>query len=133
MAARVIPQPLLAVADVPRASRWYRHLLGAESGHGGEEYERVYVEDALVLQLHSLKIDHHHGPIGDAAQPLGNGVLVWFALEDFDGAVERSRDAGAEVVMDVHLNPNAGQRELWLRDPDGYVVVVAEEHGSRRR
>jgi catechol 2,3-dioxygenase-like lactoylglutathione lyase family enzyme len=131
MAARVIPQPLLAVADVPRASRWYRQLLGAASGHGGEEYERVYVGDTLVLQLHSLAVDHHHGPIGDPDQPLGNGVLVWFALEDFDGAVKRSRAAEAEVVMDVHLNPNAGQRELWLRDPDGYVVVIAEEHGSR--
>jgi catechol 2,3-dioxygenase-like lactoylglutathione lyase family enzyme len=132
VAARVIAQPLLAVADVPRASRWYRHLLGAESGHGGEEYERVYAGDALVLQLHSLEVEHHHRPIGDPSQPLGNGVLVWFALDDFDGAVERSRAAGFEVVMDVHLNPNAGQRELWLRDPDGYVVVVAEEHGSRR-
>jgi len=22
-------------------------------------------------------------------------------------------------------NPNANQREIWLRDPDGYVVVIA--------
>jgi hypothetical protein len=26
----------------------------------------------------------------------------------------------------VHVNPNAGHREMWLRDPDGYLVVLAE-------
>jgi hypothetical protein len=28
-------------------------------------------------------------------------------------------------VTDVHTNPNAGHRELWLHDLDGYLVVLA--------
>jgi hypothetical protein len=31
----------------------------------------------------------------------------------------------AQVVEEPHVNPNAGHREIWLRDPDGYVVVIA--------
>jgi len=50
----------------------------------------------------------------------------WFETDDFDAVVRRSRDARAHVVTDVHVNPNAGHRELWLRDPDGYLVVFAE-------
>lgn len=120
------PQPLLVVADVQRASRWYQHVMAAASGHGGDEYEQVLVEGSMVLQLHARDAAHHHGAIAEPEIPLGNGVAVWFETDDFDGVVERSRAAGANVVTDVHLNPNAGHRELWLRDPDGYLVVFAE-------
>ena len=67
--------------------------------------------------------------------PVGNGVLVWFEVpeNDFDAVVERARKAGAEVVRDVEINPNAKQRELWFRDPDGYLVVVAGESPYRPR
>jgi len=30
----------------------------------------------------------------------------------------------------VHVNPNAKHRELWVKDPDGYTVVVAEPDGD---
>jgi len=28
----------------------------------------------------------------------------------------------------VHVNPQAGHREVWIRDPDGYLVVIAEPY-----
>jgi hypothetical protein len=37
--------------------------------------------------------------------------------------------AGARIQTDVHFNPNAGHREIWLRDPDDYLVVLAEADG----
>ena len=33
----------------------------------------------------------------------------------------------------MHVNPNAKQRELWLRDPDGYTVVLAGPSEYRPR
>lgn len=123
---RVRPQPLLSVADVERASRWYQRILGATSGHGGPEYEQLLVDDVMILQLHRLEVGHHHGALADPARPLGNGVALWFETPAFDAVVERVRRANAHVVTDVHVNPNAGHREIWLRDPDGYLVVVAE-------
>jgi hypothetical protein len=38
---------------------------------------------------------------------------------------ERARAPRAEIVLDVRVNPNAKQQELWLRDPAGYTVVLA--------
>lgn len=122
----VRPQPLLAVVDVERASGWYQGVLGAQSGHGGDEYEQLLVDGVMVLQLHALEVTHHHVPFGDSSKPLGNGVAIWFETDDFDAAVRRSRDAQVDIVTDVHMNPNAGHRELWMRDPDGYLVVLAE-------
>ena len=83
----VRPQPLLAVADVQRASRWYQRVLGGVSGHGGNEYDQVLLDGAMVLQLHVLEVGHHHGRIADPALPLGNGVAVWFEIGDFDAVV----------------------------------------------
>ena len=130
------PQPLIAVNDVEASSRWYQRLLGCQSAHGGPDYERLVHGDALVLQLHSFQIDHDHGPIGDPRdRPYGNGVLLWFEVDDFDPALARAGEVGAEVVLPRQRNPPSGlggpnHWECWLRDPDGYTVVLASPDGS---
>ena len=120
---------MIAVADVQKSSAWYQHVLGAESGHGGAEYERLEVGGTLIMQLHRLEVGHHHGTIGDPALPIGNGLALWFEVDSFDEAVDRLRTADATVETDVHVNPNSQHREIWLRDPDGYLVVLAERSG----
>ncbi len=117
---------MIAVTDVEKASLWYQRVLGATSGHGGPEYEQLLVDGQLIMQLHRLEVGHHHGTIADPAQPRGNGVALWFAVDDFDAAMHRIRQAQARIVTDVHLNPNAGHHEIWLRDLDGYLVVLTE-------
>ncbi|HQR39630.1 MAG TPA: VOC family protein [Blastocatellia bacterium] len=130
------PQPLIAVSDVEASSRWYQELLGCRSAHGGPEYERLEVDGVLVMQLHRFEVDHHHGPIGNADdKPYGNGVLLWFEIDDFDAAALRASAMKAEVVLPRHRNPpdgNGGPNhwEIWLRDPDGYTVVLASPDGS---
>jgi len=130
------PQPLIAVRDVVASSLWYQRLLGCHSAHGGAEYERLVCGDSLILQLHAWTVDHHHGPIGDqASKPYGNGLLLWFEIDDFDAAAARAAELGAEIVMPRHRNPPSGDGgpnhwELWLRDLDGYVVVLASPDGS---
>ena len=133
MSITVWPQPLIVVRDVPASSRFYTKLLGAESGHGGEEYEQVVSGGEILLQIHGLDVMDHHGPLADPNEVLGNGVLVWFEVADFDAAVERARALGATVERDVHTNPNAEQQELWLRDPEGYLVVIAGPSEYRPR
>lgn len=117
--------PMICVHDVPASSRWYQQLLGCESGHGGAEYERLNVAGRLVLQLHAWGVDHQHGPLGDPMQrPYGNGVLLWFEVEDFDAAVARACALNAECIHPPRWSENANW-ECWLRDPDGYTVVLA--------
>ena len=130
------PQPLICVRDVEASSLWYQRLLGCRSAHGGREYERLVMGDRLVLQLHSWEVDHHHGAIGDPDRtPPGNGLLLWFEVEDFEAAVVRAAELKAEVLLPRHRNPPVGNGgpnhwELWLRDPDGYKVVLASPDGT---
>jgi catechol 2,3-dioxygenase-like lactoylglutathione lyase family enzyme len=123
-------QPLIVVQDVEASSRWYQAVLGAESGHGGPEYERIVCDGRLVLQLHDWDA-HEHPHLGNRdLKPYGNGVVLWFQTDEFDQAVARIRKLGAEVLEEPKINPNARHREIWLRDPDGYVVVVAGQYGD---
>ncbi len=130
------PQPLICVHDVEASSRWYQKLLGCTSAHGGTEYERLVTGETLILQLHRWEVDHHHGPIGDPhRKPYGNGVLLWFEIDDFDAALARVYELKAEIVLDKHRNPPDGDGgpnhwECWLRDLDGYTVVIASPDGS---
>ena len=130
------PQPLVCVHDVEASSRWYQRLLGCQSAHGGREYERFVVGGKLILQLHRWDVGHHHGPIGDpSAKPYGNGILLWFEVDDFDAAMARAEAMNVEIVLSRHRNPPDGDGgpnhwECWVRDPDGYTVVLASPDGS---
>jgi hypothetical protein len=57
-------------------------------------------------------------------------VLLWFVLDDFDAGVARARALKAEVIEEPHVNPAPESWEMWLRDPDGYVVVIASPDGE---
>jgi catechol 2,3-dioxygenase-like lactoylglutathione lyase family enzyme len=123
-------QPLICVHDVEASSRWYQRLLGCQSGHGGPDYERLVSDGTLILQLHNWYVEHQHGPLGDPKLlPYGNGVLLWFELNDFDAACVRAEELKAEVIKPRHRSENA-HWECWLRDPDGYTIVLCSPFGS---
>jgi catechol 2,3-dioxygenase-like lactoylglutathione lyase family enzyme len=130
-------QPLICCNDVEANSRWYQQLLGLRSNHGGPNYEQLVRDGELILQLHSFAVEHHHGAIGDSGdRPYGNGVLLWFEVEDFDAVAARAAEMRVEVVLPRHRNPpdnpdgGPNHWEIWLRDPDGYTVVVASPYGT---
>jgi glyoxalase/bleomycin resistance protein/dioxygenase superfamily protein len=80
--------------------------------------------------LHAWDAEEHPNLVNADAAPPGHGVVLWFQLDDFDLAVERARRLGAEIIEEPHINPAPRHREIWLRDPDGYVVVVASPDGD---
>ena len=120
----MIPQPMLTCRSVSTSSDWYQRTLGLTSAHGGDEYEMLMFDGALVLQLHETDAPEHPYLVRPD-EPFGNGVAVWFESADYPAAVARAHDAGADVLAADHVNPLAHHRELWLRDPDGYVVVIS--------
>lgn len=131
--AGVRSQPLIAVHDVRASSRWYQQLLGADTLPEHEHrdgYDRMLCGGHLILQLHAWDEDDHPNLVNaDAALP-GHGVLLWFEVDDFDAAVARARSMRAQVIEEPHVNPEPNHREIWIRDPDGYVVVITSPDGE---
>lgn len=122
-------QTLIAVNNVEASSKWYQYLLSLKSGHGGNQYERLLSDNKLVLQLHAWEVeDDEHLFMGSRnIKPNGNGVVLWFQVDDFDASMNRVHELRAEILEEPHLNTNAQHMECWLRDLDGYVVVLASK------
>src|SRR5262249_10998681 len=89
--------------------------------------------------LHEWAVEDHPSLISpDAATP-GNGLLLFFRVDDFDQALERARRLAPRLDEEPHLNPSTRTDEFSLRDPDGYYVTISAlgrrppPHGSQRR
>jgi hypothetical protein len=60
----------------------------------------------------------------DHALP-GNGLLLFFRVDDFDASLKRARTLVERLEEEPHLNPNTGTLEFSLRDPDGYYIMIS--------
>ena|SRR5580698_10222279 len=126
-------QPLIAVRNVRASSRWYTELLGAdglEEHPHRDTYQRISRSGRLVLQLHAWDEEDHPNLVDADFAPLAHGVVLWFQVDDFDGVVERVRKLDADIIEGPLVNPAPRHRESWLRDLDGYVVVIASPDGE---
>ncbi len=133
------PQPLICVTDVEASSRWYQNLLGVRGARMvAATYEQLVKDGSLILQLHSFETEHQHGLIGNRAdRPYGNGVILWFEVDDFDAIIQRATEMKVDMILPRHRNPpetegdgGPNHWECWMRDPDGYTVVVASPYGT---
>jgi catechol 2,3-dioxygenase-like lactoylglutathione lyase family enzyme len=124
------PEPLIAVRDLESSRHWYQTVLGLRSSASGVNDEKLLSGERVVMRMRSWDTRHHPHLGRPDVRARGNGMLLWFRTDDFDAAVLRVRQQAAQVLEGPELNPNVGQREIWLRDPDGYVVVLAGPEGE---
>jgi len=81
-----------------------------------------------LLCLHQWGAHDHPSLMSpDRATP-GNGLLLFFRVDDFDRALKRARALVARLEEEPHANPNTRTEEFSLRDPDGYYVTVSSLH-----
>jgi catechol 2,3-dioxygenase-like lactoylglutathione lyase family enzyme len=118
---------IIGVADVARSFKWYQSLFGqAESRPGHDYFGQILDTDGTVLLcLHQWGAYGHPSLASPGHSEPGNGLLLFFRVDDFDDALSRARTlvAGFEEVPQV--NPSTGTREFALRDPDGYSVMIS--------
>jgi catechol 2,3-dioxygenase-like lactoylglutathione lyase family enzyme len=118
---------IIGVGDVPASSMWYQSLLGLpETAPAHDHFGQILDADGTVLLcLHEWGAHEHPSLTSpDHAQP-GNGLLLFFRVDDFYAALPRARALVARLDEEPHVNPNTGTREFSLRDPDGYYVTIS--------
>ena len=119
---------IVGVSDVPRSCTWYQSLLGLPETAPAHSYfgQIVDADGTVLLCLHQWG-DHEHPSLmsPDRAQP-GNGLLLFFRVDDFDQALPRARALVAQFEEEPHVNPNTRTAEFSLRDPDGYYVTISD-------
>lgn len=117
---------IIAVADVARSVAWYQRLFGQPATPPAhDDFGQILDEDGTVLLCLHQWGAHDHPPLASAerAQP-GNGLLLFFHVDDFDETLRRARSLVERFAEEPHVNPGPGTMEFSLRDPDGYYVSI---------
>jgi catechol 2,3-dioxygenase-like lactoylglutathione lyase family enzyme len=118
---------IIGVADVPHSFKWYQSLLGLPEKAPVHDYfgQIVDSDGTVLLCLHAWGAHEHPSLTSpDHAEP-GNGLLLFFKVDDFDVALPRARTLVSRLDEEPHVNPNTRTSEFSLRDPDGYYVTVS--------
>src|SRR2546423_10203524 len=130
---------IIGVTDVPASFKWYQSLFGQPETLPGHDYfgQILDSDGTVLLCLHQWGA-HEHPTLTspDHATP-GNGLLLFFRVDDFDMALKRARALVARLEEEPNVNPATGTMEFALRDPDGYYVMIsafsAAERGATSR
>ena len=118
---------IIGVKDVLGSFKWYQSLLARPEAAPAHDYwGQICDSDGTVLLCLHQWGSHDHPSLmsPDMAQP-GNGLLLFFRVDDFDAALQRARGLVSRLDEEPHVNPATGTREFALRDPDGYYVMVS--------
>jgi hypothetical protein len=105
---------IIGVADVRQSMTWYQSLLDLpRAAPAHDDFGRIADPDGTVLLcLHEWGA-HEHPPLTspDHAEP-GNGLLLFFLVDNFDVALARARALVSRLEEEPHLNPSTGASEF---------------------
>ena len=118
---------IIGVGDVAKSFKWYQTLFGQpETLPAHEDFGQIVDADGTVLLCLNQWGAHDHPSLTspERATP-GNGLLLFFRVDDFDMALKRARTLVARLEEEPHVNPSTGTLEFSLRDTDGYYVHIS--------
>jgi predicted enzyme related to lactoylglutathione lyase len=118
---------IIGVGDVAGSFKWYQSLFGQPAtAPAHDDFGQIVDTDGTVLLCFHRWGAHQHPSLmsRDEALP-GNGLLLFFRVDDFDMALKRARALVARFEEEPYVNPNTRTREFSLRDPDGYYVTIS--------
>jgi catechol 2,3-dioxygenase-like lactoylglutathione lyase family enzyme len=118
---------IIGVGDVARSFKWYQALFGQpNTAPAHEDFGQLLDSDGSVLLcLHQWGSEHHPSLMSPDDGTPGNGLLLFFRVDDFDLALQRACSLVTRLEEEPHMNPNTETREFSLRDPDGYWVTIS--------
>jgi hypothetical protein len=79
----------------------------------------------VLLCLHQWGAHGHPSLTSPERAEPGNGLLLFFRVDDYDAALPRARALVARFEEEPHLNENTQTMEFSLRDPNGYFVTIS--------
>ena len=118
---------IIGVRDVSLSFKWYQSLFGYRNMTPGHSYwgQILDTDGTVLLCLHQWGAHEHPSLMSPNDATPGNGLLLFFRVDDFNAALKRARTLVTRFEEEPHINPNTGTREFSLRDPDGYFVTIS--------
>lgn len=124
---RGIVETALYVADLDRAERFYRRVLGSDVLVSDERLRALSAgaDQVLLLFLRGASNESMHLPGGTIPAHDGDGHLhVALAIDRDDLTAWRSHLADCGVAVESTMEWPRGGTSLYFRDPDGHLVEL---------
>src|SRR6202048_1872949 len=118
---------IIGVSDVASSFTWDQSLFGQPEPRPPHSFfgQILDSDGTVLLCLHQWGAHGHPSLMSpDEATP-GNGLLLFFRVDDFDLALQGARSLVTRLEEEPHVNPNTQTKEFSLRDPDGYYVTIS--------
>ena len=131
---RLVPE--LLVDNVKTSLRFWRDVLGFDVAYERPEQHFVYLErpEGAQVMLCQRAGQWETAPL---ERPFGRGAMFQIYVDDI-APIER---AIAATATPIHHGPRevwrltgdreSGQREIFVLDPDGYLIMMAMRIGER--
>jgi len=118
---------IIGVTDVAASFGWYQSLLGLpQAAPAHDDFGQIRDADGTVLLcLHAWGAHGHPTLTSPEHATPGNGLLLFFRVDNFDVALREARSLVGTLEEEPHVNPGPGTLEFSLRDPDGYYVSIS--------
>ncbi|WP_174801478.1 VOC family protein [Martelella limonii] len=118
--------PELGVRDLGASLEFYVGLIGFRVAYDRPEEGFAFLECGQAqLMLDTIGL----GRSGDdASGRLGGGINFQLEVDDLDAIMRRLEDAGWPIALGpetrCYRTPEGDrcQRQIWVRDPDGYLL-----------
>ena len=125
---------IIGVSDVATSFKWYQSLFGqpATSPAHPDFGQLVDSDGTVLLCLHQWGVEDHPSLTSPHDGTPGNGLLLFFRVDDFGMALRRARALVARLEEEPHVNPNTRTKEFSLRDLDGYFVTISALSAQQR-
>src|ERR1041385_6439098 len=95
---------IIGVRNVPASCKWYQTLLGQPETPPAHSYWGQILDDdgTVLLCLHEWG-EHDHPSLESPAKAApGNGLLLFFRVDDYDMALQRARVLVSRLEEEPH-------------------------------
>jgi catechol 2,3-dioxygenase-like lactoylglutathione lyase family enzyme len=126
----------LHVNDLNASLAFWKDIIGFEIAYSRQEENFVYLEHPEGQQI-MLCQRHGRFETGLMEHPLGQGAMFQIYFQSIDSIMTKL------IAQDwpIYLGPReiwrrtgdreSGQREVFVQDPDGYLLMLAQNIGER--
>jgi hypothetical protein len=118
---------IIGVCDVSSSLKWHQSLFGQPSTHPAHDYfgQILDSDGTVLLCLHKWGA-HEHPSLRTPEHGIpGNGLLLFFCVDDFERALQRERSLVSRLEEEPHVNPNTQTKEFSLRHPDVTISALS--------
>lgn len=133
--------PMMIVKNVKRTADWYQDVLGFKvemlmPEQGKPSFARLARDETATMFTGGSDVMTGKAAPKSMVEAVGTRnaqkvVSLYIRTNNLRTEFNRAKRKGAKITLEPVTQPY-GMREFWMRDPNGYDVVVGAEVGGRR-